>query len=553
MDWIKRLFLGKSGVAATRGRHTWDLVSAQPHPEKAPRAAGRGFAVVDVETTGLSPSSDRVLELAIVRTDMWGRVVDEWFTRFNPQGPVGATHIHGITAHDVARAPVFGHLVPHISARLAGAAVVAHNAPFDLAFLRAEYQRAGWALPWLPALCTLDASWHYLPRLDRRRLVDCCWAAGVRLDGAHSALGDARAVAHLLAHYLDPHVGRSPKDEHLAIVHEAAAVSWPQAPQSTPMPPGAVLQTRRTSGAASGYRTAAATPKPVIGPLLSALDVLSLADVLDEGAPAGSGSYLELLAQVLEDGQIDSGEAAAMREMAEAYGMDDAMVASAHRAFLLALAHVAMNDGRVSQAERAELLRVCELLGVDAGVIKRVCDQAETARQLRLSEGLRPLPSTWTLGEPLRVGDKVVFTGCDDTIRTRLERRAEERGVRIMSGVNGRTAMLVTDGSFDGTKAAAARELGTRIVSPDDFTKLLQYLQPARSVSEAQPAPVDRGTGPAPSATDTQVTEVAVSPAIVRAWARTQGHPVGVRGRLPVEVMDAYARAHDAGSAEMAR
>src|SRR3954453_2476982 len=59
-------------------------------------AGAPGFAVIDAETTGLSPNSHRILELAIVRTDPIGRVVDEWVCRFHPGGPVGATHIHGI-------------------------------------------------------------------------------------------------------------------------------------------------------------------------------------------------------------------------------------------------------------------------------------------------------------------------------------------------------------------------------------------------------------------------------------------------------------------------
>jgi DNA polymerase-3 subunit epsilon len=102
-----------------------------------------GFAVIDVETTGLSATSHRVLELAIVRTDPAGRVLDEWVCRFNPDGPVGATHIHGIRDVDVLGARRFGQMLPEISARLAGAAIAGHNVRFDLAFLRAEYARAG--------------------------------------------------------------------------------------------------------------------------------------------------------------------------------------------------------------------------------------------------------------------------------------------------------------------------------------------------------------------------------------------------------------------------
>src|SRR4051794_30658077 len=72
-------------------------------PVPAPTASGPlpGFAVIDVETTGLSANSHRILEMAIVRTDSGGQVLDEWACRFDPEGPVGATHIHGICDADV--------------------------------------------------------------------------------------------------------------------------------------------------------------------------------------------------------------------------------------------------------------------------------------------------------------------------------------------------------------------------------------------------------------------------------------------------------------------
>src|SRR5829696_1668219 len=189
-----------------------------------------GFAVIDVETTGLSAAGHRVLELAIVRTDPEGRVLDEWVSRFNPEGPVGAAHIHGITAADVARAPRFAHVQEEISDRLAGAAIAGHNVKFDLAFLRSEYARAGWALPHLPAACTLAASWDHLPYLARRRLPDCCEAAGIRHTGAHSALGDARATAALLAGYLGHGFAQPPTAKLLALPRLGWNVAWPTAP-----------------------------------------------------------------------------------------------------------------------------------------------------------------------------------------------------------------------------------------------------------------------------------------------------------------------------------
>jgi DNA polymerase III epsilon subunit-like protein len=71
--------------------------------------------------------SDRVVEVAVVRTDPWGRSVGEWSSRLNPGRPVTATHVHGITEADVANAPAFTDIVPTLNEFLAGVPVVAHN------------------------------------------------------------------------------------------------------------------------------------------------------------------------------------------------------------------------------------------------------------------------------------------------------------------------------------------------------------------------------------------------------------------------------------------
>jgi DNA polymerase III epsilon subunit-like protein len=177
--------------------------SVQSVPPVVPTAHGTPrFAVIDVETTGLDPDRERILELAILRADEQGRPVDQWVSRFHPGGPVRATHIHGITDADVAGAPRFAELAAQIGAALQGLAVVAHNAEFDLAFLRAEFARASLPMPRVSTYCTLQGSTVYLPQLRRRTLAECCAALGVPHQHAHSALGDAYAAAGLLERYL---------------------------------------------------------------------------------------------------------------------------------------------------------------------------------------------------------------------------------------------------------------------------------------------------------------------------------------------------------------
>jgi DNA polymerase-3 subunit epsilon len=253
---------------------------------------------------------------------------------------------------------------------------------------------------------------------------------------------------------------------------------------------------------------------------------------------------------VLEDGVLTDDERAGLVDVASVYDLGGDAVDAAHRGFLLALAHLALDDGRVSRAEKAELTVTAELLGVPTKLVTATLDAAEAARHERLSAGLHPLPADWALGEPLRVGDKVAFTGCEWTVREQLEQRAEKLGVRVMNNVSSRTALLVTDGSFAGGKADDAPGHGTRRVHPDEFAVLLKHLQPSvKKATASLPRPraaADTAAGlAAPDAAATvPAAHVAVSPTAVRAWARANGGEVGERGRLPAELVEAYRRAH---------
>ncbi len=527
LDWLIR----SKGPTTSAAPAPAVLVEPEPGAGRLPV-----FAVFDCETTGLVPAADRVIELSVVRCDAWGRTLDQWVSRFDPEGPVGATEIHGITQDDVAGAPLFRDLVHEVTSRFAGLVPVAHNARFDLAFLRSEYLRAGWTLPGLPTLCTLQESRMFLPDLGRRRLPDCCAAFGIAHQGAHSALGDALAAAGLLESYVAHHpLGPA---GYAGVYQEARAVQWSSAPS------GAAFVGARPRRAPVRIR---AVPPRETRPLVQLLDDLVLADAIGPDAPEGTEAYLELLAEVLEDGEISEHEAAALADVAALYELHDAVLADVHRTFVLALAHLAVEDGVITRTERSELYDVADELGVDGRAVVRSLEAAAEARFRRLSLGLAALPDDWPHPIVLRVGDSVVFTGCDDDIRDLLEARAAKAGVRVASAISARTVALVTDGSFAGTKLAAARERGTRIIAPSVFDDLLTHVQPF--VGQASPERLQTDLTPTParhrahSPTPTASQPVGVPPAMVRAWARANGFVVGERGRLPREVFDAFAAA----------
>jgi DNA polymerase-3 subunit epsilon len=486
--------------------------------------------VVDLETTGLGPSQERILELGIVCLAPAGEVLEEWTSRFNPEGRMGATHVHGITAQDVSGAPLFRDCVGEIVGLLRGRVLVAHNAVFDVAFLRAEFDRAGWSLPEVPAFCTLQASWYYLPHLDGRRLPQCCLAAGIRARSQHVALDDARATAALLRWYLDPRVPPPPLADHTTLPQLAMGIAWPAGPSDT--------RPRPTAGPVIVPISRRRAPALDLGPtLVSALRDYSPAQALEAGAPEGSAAYLQLLLEVLEDGVITVDEGFALAELAGEYGLTPGDVAAAHHGFLTAVARKAVDDDHVTRQERNELRTIATLLDLPDSFVPAVLGQARDDRAASLGKGLPPLPDDWTLGEPLRMGDRVAITGCVAYGRYGLEQRATERGITVSGGVSRSTALLVSDATIHGTKAVAAAGYGVRVVHPEEFEQLLDHIQPAIPQTTTCLTTATRDTtGIAPSDM--------VDPSLVRQWARANGITVGTRGRLHQDVIDAYLRAN---------
>jgi DNA polymerase III subunit epsilon len=158
------------------------------------------FVVLDLETTGLSPDRDRITEVGAVKV-RGGEVLGELQTFVHPGCPIppGITAITGITDAMVRDAPTIEAVLPAILRFLDGATFVAHNAGFDLGFLRAAAERHAYPRP---DPLVVDTA-RLARRLLRDELRDCRLAtvanhlrAHVRPD--HRALTDARATVDVL-------------------------------------------------------------------------------------------------------------------------------------------------------------------------------------------------------------------------------------------------------------------------------------------------------------------------------------------------------------------
>ena len=261
-----------------------------------------------------------------------------------------------------------------------------------------------------------------------------------------------------------------------------------------------------------------------------------LDDALGEGAPRASTIYLRRMLQALEDGMLSLGEVEELAALSREHRLTADDLEAAHRALLAAIARHAIEDDVVGRGEREELRIVGRLLDLPETTIRQALADARERKVTAHSQNLPPLPTDWELGEPLRVGDRIAITGCEAFGRSALEEHTRARGVIVTGGVSRKTAVLVSDGTVDGTKARKARELGTRVVTPDAFRTMLDHVQP--SLTPFKPAP--RSTAPPvpPS------TEGSVDPTLVRQWARDNGIMVGERGRISQDMLDAYTRAH---------
>ncbi|MDO8390759.1 MAG: 3'-5' exonuclease [Actinomycetota bacterium] len=168
------------------------------------------FAVVDVETSGLSLRRDNVLQVGVVVVDGEGTVLDRYCSlvapRFRWWYRVGPTGLHGIRRRDVRTAPSSAQVLGELAARLQGARFVAHNAEFDVAFLRKAAARSGVALAIDDPICTLRLSRTLDPqRALSHRLADMCERYDIRVVRPHDALADADATAAALPHLLRAH------------------------------------------------------------------------------------------------------------------------------------------------------------------------------------------------------------------------------------------------------------------------------------------------------------------------------------------------------------
>ena len=148
------------------------------------------IVALDIETTGLDPHSDAILEIGAVRFNA-RRVEDEWSTLISPGRPIPPfiTQLTGITDQMVREAPPIRAVLADLKDFVGDLPVLGHNVQFDLAFLR----RYG-ILALNDVLDTYELASVLLPTAGRYNLGALAQALKVPLPATHRALDDARAT-----------------------------------------------------------------------------------------------------------------------------------------------------------------------------------------------------------------------------------------------------------------------------------------------------------------------------------------------------------------------
>jgi len=168
------------------------------------------FVALDLETTGLEPKTDRVIEIGAIKY-IGGVPSGEYVSFVNPRQPVPAqiTELTGITGEAVAGAPFFEDVADALVAFIGHYPLCGHQIEFDYNFLNAELKRAGKGQINSQQLDTAVLSRLLLSNLPGYSLANVAKHLAVPQANAHRALDDAR-VSGMVAGALIPRLGEIP-------------------------------------------------------------------------------------------------------------------------------------------------------------------------------------------------------------------------------------------------------------------------------------------------------------------------------------------------------
>lgn len=156
------------------------------------------YVVFDLETTGLDPTSDRIIEIGAFKIKD-GKTTKVFDTLVDPECEISpeAQKISGIDNTMVKNQPKIEAVLPKFFEFIQGGILVAHNAAFDMGFIKANANRMGIDFTW-PAFCTLKLARELLPDLERKNLDTLAAHYKLTFEARHRSIGDVKVTAAVL-------------------------------------------------------------------------------------------------------------------------------------------------------------------------------------------------------------------------------------------------------------------------------------------------------------------------------------------------------------------
>jgi DNA polymerase-3 subunit epsilon len=388
------------------------------------------FAAIDLETTGLQPPAHRVCEVAVVRFRGDGTVLEEYATLVDPERRIspGAAECNNIAIEDVKGAPTFAQVWPDLLRMLSGSVIVAHNLLFEDKFLAAELSRLGQPFPPLAGVCSmvtcraqLDGPAYGLQSVYRT-------ATGQWINGAHTALGDCRALAVLIPW----------------LIAEAPAPLRYYGPQPVTLrsagdgQPGRIFpRAERLTRHADGY----------LGALARRFPRTSVEYRVDPGA---AQRYDDALDEITADHAVTGDEGRRMEQFARHAGFNQEHLMAAHRAAWdrATRSLPVAEPGRLTRTQRRKLLQLARDLGYPDLAAHLAVDDADN--DAPLTQYLRG----WRIG----------IEG-DDEAAARLRTLITSNGGSVAKRLTATVRFVAaTDPTGKTPQLAQARELGLTVV-----------------------------------------------------------------------------------------
>ncbi|MFV8054632.1 PolC-type DNA polymerase III [Mycobacterium sp. 48b] len=427
--------------------------TATAHP-----AAGLTFTAIDIETTGLDPERDRIVEIGLVKFTADGTVIDEFATLVNhPGSSPEARAIHCIDDAALGDAPSIEQVLPEAFAFMTDTVLLAHKLDFEEGFLNAAARRAGIPVPQLVGVCTWQSSRRQLEGRAFSLVAMYKTATGSWNDQKHTALGDARAVAEVMLWLLKS----SPKPLHLT------TAPIPAAPKT--------------------FAPCPISCRPVPMQRASVAELLSSfprSHTLRTGEPAEISKYKIVLADAVDDGRLTYEETEALTRQARRTRLTGPQLLDLHQQAWEATYSDEKDVDWASLApvQRREMYLLADALGLtelakDIHAVIEACAEPDPPAEARYLRGLR-----------------IAILG-DHSEVVELRKHAESYGAKLAINITKTVQWVVTvTPNATDSRHTAARNLGIPIIYPaEGWTRLndatreaeLKAFERQRTIDEA--------------------------------------------------------------------